>query len=85
MILAVDAVSLDGEIDLLVQQGKLMSLSSSAGQSGKYISSEDWQKLTKKMQDLIKQYHQQYPLRNGMPRDDLARKLRITISELGFC
>ncbi len=85
MILAVDAISLDGEIFLLVQQGKLMSLSSSAGQSGKYISLEDWQKLTKKMQDLIKQYHQEFPLRKGMTSEDLARKLRVPVSILDFC
>ncbi len=84
-ILTADTVKSDDEIDLLVRQGKLVNLKTTQGEGGCYISREEWQKQTGKMLDLITQYHKQYPLRNGMPRDDLARKLRITISELGFC
>jgi len=46
--------------------------------STKYImSASGWQALLKKIVSLLGDYHQRYPLRAGMPREELKSRLRL--------
>lgn len=41
------------------------------------LSGPGWQRLVKSLADLLTAYHQSYPLRLGMPREELRSRLRV--------
>lgn len=41
------------------------------------ISAEGWARLLDNVEDLVGDYHRQYPLRAGMPREELKSRLRM--------
>ncbi|MEM8532563.1 MAG: selenocysteine-specific translation elongation factor [Chloroflexota bacterium] len=43
---------------------------------------EQWQSLRTKVTKIIEQYHQRYPLRKGMPREEVRSRLKVTQAEL---
>jgi selenocysteine-specific elongation factor len=46
--------------------------------SGKYVMSlGSWEALLEKMTLLLREYHQRYPLRAGMPREELKSRLHL--------
>jgi selenocysteine-specific elongation factor len=43
------------------------------------FSSLGWDQFRAKVQDAVKQYHRQYPLRTGMPKQDLRSRLKLSV------
>ena len=70
----------------LLKDGQLVLLDASAGEesdsvpaSTKYVmSASGWEALLKKITSLLGDYHQRYPLRAGMPREELKSRLRLS-------
>jgi selenocysteine-specific elongation factor len=70
----------------LLKDGQVVLLDASAGEesdsvavSTKYVmSASGWEALLKKITSLLGDYHQRYPLRAGMPREELKSRLRLS-------
>lgn len=73
------------EIARFVEQGKFVKLAQSLNDEEKVITADLWQQLTRKMLEALDQFHKQFPLKNGIVSDELARKLRISKQELAVC
>lgn len=73
------------EIARFVEQGKFVKLAQSPNDEEKVITADLWQQLTRKMLEALDQFHKQFPLKNGIVSDELARKLRISKQELVVC
>ncbi len=73
------------EIARFVEQGKFVKLAQSPNDEEKVITADLWQHLTRKMLEALDQFHKQFPLKNGIVSDELARKLRISKQELVVC
>lgn len=73
------------EIARFVEQGKFVKLAQSLNDEEKVITADLWQQLTRKMLEALDQFHKQFPLKNGIVSDELARKLRISKQELVVC
>ena len=43
---------------------------------------EQWQSLRANLTKIIEQYHQRYPLRRGMPREEVRSRLKVKQAEL---
>jgi selenocysteine-specific elongation factor len=41
------------------------------------ISSPHWEAIVSQIQNILKSYHQQYPLRRGIPKEELKSKLKL--------
>ncbi|HEY1389557.1 MAG TPA: selenocysteine-specific translation elongation factor [Ktedonobacterales bacterium] len=46
-----------------------------------YFAADQWQRLSDDALQLVKEYHRQYPLRAGMPREEWRSRLRLTPRE----
>jgi selenocysteine-specific elongation factor len=60
----------------LVAQGQAVELDGGGGNV--YYSSTGWAALSSKARDHIGEYHGQYPLRPGMPKEELRSRLGLT-------
>ena len=58
----------------LLQSGRVVLLGQQA------LTQSTWQRFRKQMQETITDYHKNYPLRPGMPREELRSRLRLTAS-----
>ena len=64
----------------LVENGKLVSLSkpSAAVQDQIIISQQQWEKDKRQVTDLLQEYHHRFPLRRGMPREEIKSRMKKT-------
>jgi len=70
----------------LLQDGRVVLLDTTArteldsvSASAKYVmSASSWETLLERIASLLREYHQRYPLRAGMPREELKSRLRLT-------
>jgi len=60
-------------VKALVAQGKIMAL----GDRGLLFSAQGWQKLARQAKLAVQSYHQQFPLRHGLPKEELRAKLKV--------
>ncbi len=68
----------------LVGRGEIVALKpESVGEEGYLLTKAGWDKLLNSVIALVEDYHQRYPLRKGMSKEELRSKLRITPSLLG--
>ncbi len=51
--------------------------------AGLLVSPGGWQKLVERLPPTLRAYHTKFPLRRGMPREELRQKLRLTPRALG--
>lgn len=71
-------------IEKLTEKGLLVVLESKAGEVTSpgmdtlVTSQSNWSRLSSAALEEIRQYHKQYPLRKGMPREELKSRLKIT-------
>jgi selenocysteine-specific elongation factor len=56
----------------LVAEGQLILL-----EGGAAFSRPGWQKLADRLEDLLTGYHREYPLRPGIPREELRSRLKL--------
>lgn len=59
-------------LDGLLESGDVRNL-----QDGSLLSTDGWEWYTTRMTDLLANYHTSYPLRLGMPREELGSRLRL--------
>ena len=43
-----------------------------------FISASGWERILRRLEGLLEEYHQLYPLRKGMPREELKSRLRMS-------
>ncbi|MFH0913908.1 MAG: SelB C-terminal domain-containing protein [Chloroflexota bacterium] len=60
-------------LDALIQQGEVVSLGK--GESGLLFTRAGWENLKQKAVATLKDYHQKFPTRTGMPRVELGTRL----------
>ncbi|MBI2852587.1 MAG: selenocysteine-specific translation elongation factor [Chloroflexi bacterium] len=63
-------------MDSLIQEGRAMALGE--GEHRAFFTSSGWSLLTTEASAVVKEYHHKYPVRSGMPRVELASRLRMT-------
>ena len=80
-----DSFLLQEKLDGLIDQGELVVIASKGNKNGNYVTRGYWLALTERIAEILNQYHQQYPLRNGISADELARRAKITLKELEIC
>lgn len=66
--------------DELLQQGHIVPLDEikEASKAKLFFTARDWQRLLKQLMEEMESYHRAYPLRLGMPRQELRSKLKIS-------
>jgi selenocysteine-specific elongation factor len=61
-------------IDTLIKQGKVVGI----GQSEHLLfTASGWERLGKEAVNILKEYHQKFPARSGMPKVELSSRLRL--------
>ncbi|MHB0876924.1 MAG: selenocysteine-specific translation elongation factor [Anaerolineae bacterium] len=69
----------------LVQSGRVERLSEGAAESAYVVASEALRALTAEAVRTVRGYHEQQPLRPGMPREELRRALRLRQAAYAVC
>jgi selenocysteine-specific elongation factor len=64
-------------IESLVSQKRLVTLSDK-GQHTLLFSAAGWQRLANSVSQALTAYHRQFPLRSGMPKEELRSKLKVS-------
>jgi len=64
-------------IESLVSQKRLVTLGDK-GQHTLLFSAAGWQKLANSVSQALTTYHRQFPLRSGMPKEELRSKLKVS-------
>jgi len=64
-----------GAIASLIQQGKVVRLGE--GKSPMLVTAAGWQRLVEKAIAMVKDYHQRFPARAGMPKVELSSRLML--------
>lgn len=63
-------------VDELIQQKKLVAIGS--GDNRLLFTASGWEHLTKKAEAVVADYHGRFPTRPGIPKGELASKLRLS-------
>lgn len=67
------------EVAGLAEEGQVVVLGNGpASPDSTVYSRESWSTLVRRASDVLRQYHGQYPLRRGMPREEMRSRLSIT-------
>ncbi len=62
----------------LMEKGEVITLKpEGAGEEGYLLTRAGWDKLLARMESLLEDYHRRYPLRKGMPKEELRSRLKI--------
>lgn len=62
-------------IDSLSLQGKIIGIGK--GEQRLFLAASHWEKLAKKVTSALREYHQKFPARPGMPKAELNSRLRV--------
>jgi len=62
-------------IDTEIEKGTVVKAGTE--ENALLFTSTGWQRLTRKLLDIIKEYHEKFPTRAGIPKSELGNKLRI--------
>jgi len=68
----------ESALNELLQNGQLISLENSQKPEALAVAFPYWSKLSTTILDTVNGYHSQYPLRRGIPREELKSKLKLT-------
>ncbi|HND49794.1 MAG TPA: selenocysteine-specific translation elongation factor, partial [Anaerolineales bacterium] len=68
----------ESALNELLQNGQLISLENSPKPEALAVAFPYWSKLSTTILDTVNGYHRQYPLRRGIPREELKSKLKLT-------
>ncbi|MDW8316336.1 MAG: selenocysteine-specific translation elongation factor [Anaerolineae bacterium] len=73
-----DIAAAQAALQTLVAAGQALALDREAPPAGPQavISREGWEALRERLQEALAAYHRQYPLRAGMPREELKSRLQ---------
>ena len=84
-------IDLESAIELgraLVATGRMRELrpgASSGSGDNLVVDAEGWRELTERTRRMLREYHAAFPLRSGMPRQELKSKLGLDSKALGAC
>lgn len=73
---------LNDMIRSLVMTEKVKQIVASNVKDEKYLEASYWQMMTKKVKEILRDYHSANPLKNGINREELIRRLRIPANEV---
>lgn len=76
---------LSGIIGSLVASEEVKKIPGVDGVGEHYVEMRYWRQLTGKLQDVLQNFHKQYPLKLGINSAELARRLRIPLETLPVC
>lgn len=74
--------SLHENLDGLIVNGKVLVFEGIDSAGKRYVPWGFWQGLSARVFEILNQYHQQFPLRNGISSEELARRLRISTGNM---
>jgi len=63
-------------IEALVQQKKVVGIGQ--GESSLFYTGPGWERLRERAAAIVQDYHRRFPVRAGMPKAELANKLKLT-------
>jgi selenocysteine-specific elongation factor len=82
-----------GALDDLLERGEVLIIDDLDGTlkslpnpqtSGRYlVSTAGWRSIVEQIQAILGSYHREYPLRRGMPREELRSRLQERVPDLG--
>ena len=82
--LALDALLTDGRVFVLDDWEGTTDALPNPGRSSRFlISAFGWNELVERMLAALRTYHRTYPLKQGMPREELRSRLQDRLSNLG--
>ena len=64
-----------GLLDELIQQGKVVAIG--RGDNRLLFTGSGWERLAKKAEAVVEDYHRKFPTRSGMSKGELSSKLRL--------
>src|SRR5207247_7306447 len=59
-------------VEVMAEEGRVIQLGAS------YVAREEWSTLEEATQNTLAEYHAAYPLRTGMPREELRSRLGVS-------
>ena len=62
-------------IEALIQQEKVVRIGQ--GKGSLLLTSSGWERLTQKATRIVQDYHQRFPARSGIPKEELRNKLKL--------
>jgi len=75
----------NGILGSLVASEEVKKIQGVDGAGEHYVEMQYWQQLTGKIQEVLQNFHKQYPLKLGINSAELARRLRIPLETLSVC
>ena len=66
---------LQPSIEALIQQEKVVRIGQ--GKGSLLLTSSGWERLTQKATSIVQDYHQRFPARSGIPKEELRNKLKL--------
>ena len=66
---------LQPSIEALIQQEKVVRIGQ--GKGSLFLTSSGWERLTQKATSIVQDYHQRFPARSGIPKEELRNKLKL--------
>ena len=73
-----EAETAEAALHELLQNGQLIALQNSTKPEALVVTLPYWGKISTTILDTVNGYHSQYPLRRGIPREELKSKLKLT-------
>jgi selenocysteine-specific elongation factor len=73
-----EAAAADSASQELLKKGQLVSLENSQKSDALIVARPYWNTLQTSILGIVKSYHEHYPLRRGIPREELKSKVKLT-------
>jgi selenocysteine-specific elongation factor len=73
--LALPAATVTSILDALVATGGIVTVGSSADE--RFVTAARWNDLARRIRDALAEHHRRYPLRTGMPLEELRARLNL--------
>jgi selenocysteine-specific elongation factor len=62
-------------VEDLIQQKRVLAIGQ--GEQRLLLTSTGWENITKRSREFLQEYHKKYPIRPGMPKEELRNKLKL--------
>lgn len=69
-------------VESLIGQSRLVTIGQ--GESRLLMTAPEYQNTVKRASDIVQEYHKKYPLRRGMPKEELRNKLKLAGAGVSF-
>ncbi len=79
-----DSEQFETAIDELIANQHLILLEENKNPESLVVSFSEWQKTKEKILGLVSDYHKQYRLRSGMPKEELKNKIKLSSKQFNI-